>query len=66
MQAAIPVQPGRTQPIPLIDKATNSLTIRDTEENIKIIGKLIRSLDKDRAEVVMDVNIYEVSTKRIC
>ncbi|HEX9962103.1 MAG TPA: hypothetical protein VGB00_14300, partial [Pyrinomonadaceae bacterium] len=61
VQAAIPVQPGRTQPIPLIDKATNSLTIRDTEENIKIIGKLIRSLDKDRAEVVMDVNIYEVS-----
>lgn len=61
VQAAIPVQPGRTQPIPLIDKATNSMTIRDTEENIKIIGKLIRSLDKDRAEVVMDVNIYEVS-----
>jgi general secretion pathway protein D len=61
VQAAIPVQPGRTQPIPLIDKATNSLTIRDTEENIKIIGKLIRSLDKDRAEVVMDVNIYEVN-----
>jgi general secretion pathway protein D len=61
VQAAIPVQPGRTQPIPLIDKATNSLTIRDTEENIKIIGKLIKSLDKDRAEVVMDVNIYEVN-----
>ena len=61
VQAAIPVQPGRPQTIPLIDKATNSLTIRDTEENIKIIGKLIRSLDKDRAEVVMDVNIYEVS-----
>jgi general secretion pathway protein D len=61
VQAAIPVQPGRTQPIPLIDKATNSITIRDTEENIKIIGKLIKSLDKDRAEVVMDVDIYEVS-----
>lgn len=61
VQAAIPIQPGRTQPIPLIDKATNSLTIRDTEENIKIIGKVIKSLDKDRAEVVMDVNIYEVS-----
>jgi general secretion pathway protein D len=61
IQAAIPVQPGRTQPQPLIDKATNSLTIRDTTENIAIIGRLIRSLDKDRAEVVMDVNIYEVS-----
>lgn len=61
VQSAIPVQPGRTQPIPLIDKATNSITIRDTEENIRIIGRLIKSLDKDRAEVVMDVNIYEVS-----
>lgn len=61
VQSAIPVQPGRTQPIPLIDKATNSLTIRDTTENIAIIGRLIQSLDKDRAEVVMDVNIYEVS-----
>ncbi len=61
VQSAIPVQPGRSQPIPLIDKATNSITIRDTEENIRIIGKLIKSLDKDRAEVVMDVNIYEVS-----
>lgn len=61
VQSAIPVQPGRTQPIPLIDKATNSLTVRDTTENIAIIGRLIRSLDKDRAEVVMDVNIYEVS-----
>ncbi len=61
IQSSIPVQPGRTQPIPLIDKATNSITIRDTEENIRIIGKLIKSLDKDRAEVVIDVNIYEVS-----
>jgi general secretion pathway protein D len=61
IQQAIPVQPGRTQPVPLIDKATNSLTVRDTTENIAIIGRLIRSLDKDRAEVVMDVNIYEVS-----
>jgi Type II secretory pathway, component PulD len=61
LPAAIPLQPGRTQIQPLVDKATNSLTVRDTEENIKIIGRLIKSLDKDRAEVVMDVNIYEVS-----
>ena len=61
IQQAIPVQQGRTQPIPLIDEATNSLTIRDTAENISIIGRLIKSLDKDRAEVVMDVDIFEVS-----
>ena len=61
VQTAIPAQPGRSQTIVLTDDATNSITIRDTEENIRLIGKLISSLDKDRAEVVMDVAIYEVS-----
>lgn len=61
VQTAIPAQPGRTQTIVLTDDATNSVTIRDTEENIRLIGKLISSLDKDRAEVVMDVSIYEVN-----
>lgn len=61
VQTAIPAQPGRSQTIVLTDDATNSITIRDTEENIRLIGRLISSLDKDRAEVVMDVSIYEVS-----
>jgi general secretion pathway protein D len=61
VQTAIPAQPGRSQTIVLTDDATNSITIRDTEENVRLIGKLIGSLDKDRAEVVMDVAIYEVN-----
>ncbi|MBA2380058.1 MAG: hypothetical protein H0V76_10850 [Blastocatellia bacterium] len=61
VQTAIPAQPGRSQTIVLEDAATNSITIRDTEENIRLIGRLISSLDKDRAEVVMDVAIYEVN-----
>lgn len=61
IQSAIPAQPGRTPTIPLIDKSTNSITLRDTTENLKIIADLIRALDKDRAEVVMDVQIFEVS-----
>jgi general secretion pathway protein D len=61
IQAAIPAQPGRNTTIVLEDAATNSITIRDTLENINLIGRLISSLDKDRAEVVMDVAIYEVS-----
>src|SRR5204862_26655 len=60
VQTAIPAQPGRSQTIVLTDDATNSITIRDTEENVRLIGKLISSLDKDRAEVVMDVAIYEI------
>jgi general secretion pathway protein D len=59
--AAIPAQPGRAQTIVIEDATTNSLTIRDTEENIRLFSKLISSLDKDRAEVVMDVAIYEVN-----
>ncbi len=61
VQTAIPAQPGRTPTIVLTDDATNSLTIRDTAENIRLMSKLIDSLDKDRAEVVMDVQIYEVN-----
>ena len=61
VQTAIPPQPGRSQTTVLTDDATNSVTIRDTEENIRLIGSLIKSLDKDRAEVVMDVAIYEVN-----
>jgi general secretion pathway protein D len=61
VKAAIPPQPGRISTIVLEDAATNSITIRDTQENIRLIGKLISSLDKDRAEVVMDVSIYEVN-----
>ena len=61
VQFAIPPQNGRTPIQPLVDKPTNSITVRDTTENIRIIGNLIKSLDKDRAEVVMDVNIYEVN-----
>lgn len=61
IQTAIPAQPGRSGTIALVDEPTNSITIRDTTENIALIGKLISSLDKDRAEVVMDVAIYEVN-----
>lgn len=61
IQQAIPAQSGRPPTIAITDKATNSLTVRDTAENVLLIGELISSIDKDRAEVVMDVSIYEVS-----
>lgn len=58
---ALPASVGRPQPIVVSDKDTNSLTVRDTAENVKLIGDLLNSIDKDRAEVVMDVEIYEVN-----
>ena len=57
----MPASVGRPQPIVVSDKDTNSLTVRDTAENVKLIGELLQSIDKDRAEVVMDVEIYEVN-----
>src|SRR5688500_8453785 len=61
VQQAIPPSVGRPQTIVVPDEATNSLTVRDTAENVRLIGDLLKSIDKDRAEVVMDVSIYEVS-----
>jgi len=57
---ALPASVGRPQSIVVVDEDTNSLTVRDTAENVKLIGELLTSIDKDRAEVVMDVDIYEV------
>ncbi|HKR02733.1 MAG TPA: secretin N-terminal domain-containing protein [Pyrinomonadaceae bacterium] len=59
--AALPPSQGRPQPNVIADKGTNSITVRDTSENLQLIAELLQSIDKDRAEVVMDVNIYEVS-----
>ncbi len=58
---AIPPSVGRPQTIVVPDKETNTLTVRDTAENVRLIGDLLTSIDKDRPEVVMEVNIYEVS-----
>ena len=58
---SLPASVGRPQSIVVADKDTNSLTVRDTAENVKLIGDLLESIDKDRAEVVMDVDIYEVN-----
>jgi general secretion pathway protein D len=61
IQAAIPASVGRPQAIVATEKSTNSLTVRDTAENVRLIGELLKNIDKERAEVVMDVQIYEVS-----
>ncbi|MBA3323658.1 MAG: hypothetical protein H0T45_19725 [Pyrinomonadaceae bacterium] len=60
IQTALPPNAGR-QPAVTPNKETNSLTVRDTPENIRLIAQLLNAIDKDRAEVVMDVQIYELS-----
>jgi general secretion pathway protein D len=60
LTGALPANAGR-QPQFITNPTTNSITVRDTTENMRIIEKLLASVDKDRAEVVMDVSIYEIS-----
>lgn len=61
LQQAFPPQPGRGAISAAQNKATNSITVRDTPENLRVVEELIRSLDKERAAMVFDVQIYEVS-----
>jgi general secretion pathway protein D len=42
-------------------KQLNALVVRDTPQNLRMIQEVIESIDKNRAEVVIDVEIYEVS-----
>lgn len=42
-------------------KQLNAVVIRDTPANLEVIESMIDSLDKSKAEVLIDVNIYEVS-----
>lgn len=54
----------RTQfkaPSIIVDKNLNSLTIRDTPANIELAGKILKVWDKSKGEVVIDLEIMEVS-----
>ncbi len=44
-----------------VSKQLNALVIRATASELAIAKAIIDSLDKNRSEVVLDVNIYEVS-----
>ena len=40
--------------------ATNAITIKDTPEKVAAAGRVLRAIDKARAEVVIDVELLEV------
>ena len=56
----IPVQPAIAP-----NKTQNSITIRATAPVVGIFEKLIQQNDKPRAEIVVDVEIMEVSRQRV-
>jgi type II secretory pathway component GspD/PulD (secretin) len=53
------------QPQILPNKTANTITVRATAPVVEIIEKIIRANDKPRAEVVIDVQILEVSRRRV-
>ncbi|MBS3818560.1 hypothetical protein KGY73_03535 [bacterium] len=58
----------RTQykaPTIIVDKNLNSLTIRDSPQAVELAQKVIRLWDKPKGEVVIDMEIMEVSRKRM-
>lgn len=42
-------------------KQLNALVIRDTPANLALVESVIDSLDKSKSEVLIDINLYEVS-----
>lgn len=44
-----------------ISKQLNALVVRATPAELEVAQAVLESLDKNRAEVIIDVNIYEVS-----
>jgi len=45
--------------------ATNALTIKDTPERITAVARVISAIDKARPEVIIDVELLEVSRTRL-
>lgn len=44
-----------------VNEIENSITVRDTPEKMKLIGKIIAANDLKEAEVILDVEILEIS-----
>jgi general secretion pathway protein D len=58
----IPTMP--VQPTLLPNKTSNTITVRATAPIIDVIERIIRSNDKPRAEVIVDLQILEVNRSR--
>lgn len=54
-----------TQPMIMQNKTANTITVRATVPMLEVIERVIRTNDKPRAEVVVDVEILEVNRRRM-
>jgi general secretion pathway protein D len=47
--------------VQFVDERSSTLTLRDTPEHVRMAEKLIQSLDQAESEVIMEVEILEIS-----
>lgn len=59
VRTALTTTIGTKQVVPF--KQLNALVVRDTPANLSLADAIIKSLDKSKAEVLIDINLYEVS-----
>jgi len=45
----------------VVSKQLNAITVRDTPANLELIESLVEAFDKSKAEVLIDIKLYEVS-----
>jgi general secretion pathway protein D len=48
-----------------VDERLNTLTMRDTEDAVRMAEKLLQSQDQSNPEVVLEVEVMEIATQRI-
>ena len=48
-----------------VDEKTNALVVRDTPQIIRMIEKLISSMDQPESEVMLEVDVMEISRDRL-
>lgn len=48
-----------------VDKNLNTVTIRDTPANLELAAELIRKWDKPKGEVIIDLEIMEISRQKL-
>jgi general secretion pathway protein D len=67
IQAALSSMLRSTAKVPniIFDKNLNSITIRDTPQTVELSEKLIKIWDKPKAQVIIDLEIMEVSRVKL-
>ncbi len=48
-----------------VDKTLNTVTVRDTPANLELAAELIRKWDKPKGEIIIDLEIMEVSRQKL-